>query len=290
MSDIRLKATHEGELKIGRTIFHCAILEDDTRILVADPLLKAFYPDDKIPMVRLNSPMDGGTLPLPFPSEIAPDVCLVKYTSKDGHPRLGLLAKFLPQLCSAILAAREQGNIDPSLEYIVKQASSLIQGLAEVGIIALVDEATGYQDVRAKDALAKILDAYLSKEFAAWAKAFPDEFYKEMFRLNNWPFDPSSVKRPRIIGRYTNDIVYARLAPGLVEELNARNPKTTKGHRKARHHQLMTVDVGSPALSQHLHSVMALMRASANWKEFCRLLERAYPKKNQESIFNGEET
>ncbi len=67
------------------------------------------------------------------------------------------------------------------LERIAKAASLLIRGLAYVGIVALVDEATGYQEVRDKRALQSILDKYLRKELAAWAKRFPDEFCKEMF-------------------------------------------------------------------------------------------------------------
>jgi len=49
-----------------------------------------------------------------------------------------------------------------------------VRGFARVGIIALVDEATGYQEVRNKLALQAILDAFLRKELAAWAKRFPD--------------------------------------------------------------------------------------------------------------------
>ena len=59
-------------------------------------------------------------------------------------------------------------------------------------------------------------------------------------------------KRPGIVGTYTNDLVYERLAPGILEELEARNPKDDKGHRKGKHHQLLTEDVGHPALAQHL--------------------------------------
>jgi hypothetical protein len=39
----------------------------------------------------------------------------------------------------------------------------LLRGFARVGIIALVDEATGFQRDRTKDALSKILEAYIAK-------------------------------------------------------------------------------------------------------------------------------
>jgi len=65
---------------------------------------------------------------------------------------------------------------------------------AKIGIIALIDEATGYQEVRDKNALQEILDKYLRKEYAAWAKRFPDEFYIEMFRLKGWKW--KGMKKP----------------------------------------------------------------------------------------------
>jgi hypothetical protein len=109
----------------------------------------------------------------------------------------------------------------------------------------------------------------------------PDEFYKEMFRLRGWQWLSLKGKRPGIVGIYTNDLVYERLAPGILEELEARNPKDEQGHRRGKHHQWLTEDVGHPALAQHLHAVIGLMRASGGWDQFYRLLNRAFPKKGQ---------
>lgn len=80
---------------------------------------------------------------------------------------------------------------------------------------------------------------------------------------------------PRVIGKYIKDIVYARLAPGILEELQAGNPPDDKGRRKGKHHQLLTEDVGHPALAQHLHAVIGLMRASDTWEQFQKLLNKA---------------
>jgi hypothetical protein len=111
-----------------------------------------------------------------------------------------------------------------------------MRALAHVGIIALVDEATGYQEVRDRLALQEILDKFLLKEFATWAKTFPDEFYKEIFRLHGWQWRGMKVNRPQIVAHYTKDLVYARLAPGILAELEKRNPKDERGYRKAKHH------------------------------------------------------
>ncbi len=100
-----------------------------------------------------------------------------------------------------------------------------------------------------------------------------------MFRLKNWQWNGISVKRPSVVGHYTIDLVYSRLAPGILEELKTRNPRTEKGRRKAKHHQFFTEDIGHPALSQHLHAVIGFMRASTGWDQFYRLVQRAFPKR-----------
>ena len=88
------------------------------------------------------------------------------------------------------------------------------------------------------------------------------------------------VNRPSVVGKYTNDFVWDRLAPGVRDELERLNPRTETGNRRARHHQWLTHDVGHPALQKHISGVMALMRASTRWDQFTRMLQRAYPKIN----------
>jgi hypothetical protein len=103
--------------------------------------------------------------------------------------------------------------------------------------VALIDEATGYQEVRDRNALQVILDKYLTDEWAKWTKTFPDDFYKELFRLKGIEYPPRSGKKASYVGHWTNDVVYDRLVPGLKEELKKKNPVTGKGHRARKHHQ-----------------------------------------------------
>jgi len=289
MTEKILKATHEGKLKIGKTIISCAVLEDGSRIISQTGLLKAF---GRAQEGRKNN---KGNLPvLLAPKNLRPFIdkdlmgratSLITYKSPlSGHPTKGLEAKILPDICDVWLKARENKVLLPNQKRIAKKAEILVRGLARVGINALVDEATGYQDIRRKDALQALLDKYLLKEFATWAKRFPDEFYKEMFRLKNW--DWNFIKRPSCVGNYTKDLIYNRLAPNILKELEKRNPKDEKGNRKGKHHQLLTLDIGHPALSQHLHAVIGLMRASSNWEGFYRLMQRAFPKRGDTLEFD----
>jgi hypothetical protein len=182
-------------------------------------------------------------------------------------------------VCDVWLKAREKNALTKIQKPVADRAEILMRGLAHVGIIALIDEVTGYEEIRDELALQAILDAYLRKELAAWAKRFPNEFYQQMFRLKGWQWKGMSVNRPSIVGKFTNDLVYERLAPGVLKELQTRNPKDEKGRRPVKHHQWLTEDVGHPALAQHLHAVIGFMRASSQWEQFYRLMQRAFPKK-----------
>jgi hypothetical protein len=196
----------------------------------------------------------------------------------------------LADVCDILLAARKKkGALSPPQEKYADAAEILVRGFARVGIIALVDEATGYQEVRDRYALQEILDKYLRKEFAAWAKRFPDEFYQEIFRLRGWAWKGMRVNRPQCVASYTKDLVYARLAPGILTELEKKNPVAETGRRLALHHQWLTEDIGHPALAQHLHALLGLMRASDNWSQMARLVNRAFPKRGdslQFELFN----
>ena len=204
---------------------------------------------------------------------------VVKYHTEQGKVAHGIRAQIIPKICEVWMDAEEAGGLGARQVLIAQNAKLIMRALAHVGIVALVDEATGYQEVRNKEALRALLDAFLRQEYAAWAKRFPDEFYKELFRLRGWEWKKVSVKRPILVGKLTNDIVYERLAPGVLEELQTRNPKDDRGRRPVKHHQWLSEDIGNPALAQHIHALIGLMRASSTWKQFHSLLDKAFPKK-----------
>lgn len=180
--------------------------------------------------------------------------------------------------CDAFLKAHRQGFIEGEVadRYAVA-AENLVLSVAKVGIVALIDEATGYQEIRPRKALEAILAKYLVDHWARWAQRFPEEFYFEMFRLKGWDWKGMSVNRPSVVGHYTNDVVYLRLAPGILDELRKRNP-AEQGRRKQKHHQWLTEDVGHPALNQHIHTLLAFMRIAPNWPAFKRMVDKAFPK------------
>lgn len=102
----------------------------------------------------------------------------------------------------------------------------LIRSLAKVGIIALVDEATGYQAVRARDELQRLLEQYVSEDFRPWVRVFPDAFFEEIYRLYGWDYKPGQTKHPAYVGRMISEYIYDRLPEGVTDGFRRVNPKS----------------------------------------------------------------
>ena len=282
-----LRATHgsaDHPLRIGDVEIPCYVLEDGRRVLSLGGMVRSLGMSigsaGRGDGDRLISFATGKAIS-PFISE---DLLNRMRTpirfqaSTGGMPATGYEATILPDLCDAVLAARQAGALVHQQEHIARQCEVLLRGLARVGIIALIDEATGYQTDRAKDALAKILEAFIAKELQPWVQTFPSEFYQELFRLRGLAFPGGSVKRPQYFGVLTNDIVYKRLAPGVLAELKRVTPKGETGRPKHRYFQWLTNNVGYPKLREHLGAVVAMMQLSDNYHDFLAKLDRLRPR------------
>jgi hypothetical protein len=147
---------------------------------------------------------------------------------------------------------------------LLKACDLLMRALAHVGIIALVDEATGYQRDRPATALAKILEAFIAKELQPWIGTFPPDYYEQLFRLRGLNYPQDTVQRPQYFGVLTNDIVYKRLAPGVLDELKKSIPRNEEGRPTVKYFQKLTSNVGYPKLREHLGAVVAIMKSSTS--------------------------
>lgn len=201
----------------------------------------------------------------------------VKFSPGSGKPVYGYEATLLADLCDVILGARAAGVLLKQQEHIAAQAEILVRGFARVGIIALIDEATGYQKDRERDALAKILEAFVAKELQPYVRTFPPEYYEHLFRLYNLPYPPVGNKswRPSFFGHVTNEVVYARLAPELLPELKKA---ASKAERKSKLHQWLTNEIGHPKLKEHLVSLISVMKLSKNAKDFIANVNIVHPR------------
>jgi hypothetical protein len=271
-------------LRIGDIEIECYVLEDGTRVLTQASFLTALGRHRRANTRRTKGeehvpPILQGKALQPFiSSQILEKSKPIIFRPPTGGRASGYNAELLPMVCEIYLSARDAGSLPYQQRPVAKQAEILVRGLAHVGIIALVDEATGYQEVRAKDALARILEAFVDKELQAWVRTFPDDFYRELFRLRDLDFPKDTVKKPQYFGHLTNNIVYERLAPGVLDELRRVTPRDESGRRKYKYFQRLTSNVGYPKLREHLGSVVTIMKLSRDWRDFEIKLDQIHPR------------
>lgn len=281
-----IAGTADRQLKIGDIEIPCYVLEDETRVLSQRGLQTGIGLSSGGPK-QIGAPRMAEFIGVLEKKGIETNKLSARLASPiefqppaGGRTAYGYEATILADVCDAVAAARAAGILQPQQKHIADRCDVLMRGFARVGIIAMVDEVTGYQYLRARRTLEQILDKFLRKELGKWAKRFPDEFYEQMFRLRGWDYTNFSTARPPIVGKYTLDLVYARVAPGVLEELLEREPKDDKGHRRHHLHRWFTEDIGHPELAKHIFAVSTLMRANTNWDRFYRSMQRALPKQN----------
>lgn len=268
---------YDGELDLNGLKISCYVLHDGRRILSTSGMQKALaiVNDEKERSSgRLAEILSSKHVSVCISNEnlsakISPISCY-----RGAQKITGYEASVLPEICEIMLKVRDYAatnNIElgSRQKAVIAQSDIIIRALARVGIIALVDEATGYQYDREKDELQKILKAYISEELLPWQKRFPDVYYKELFRLNGWDFTINGIKkRPGVIGKWTNTIIYEELPNGVLDELKNKAPKNEAGNRTERYHQFLTPDVGEPNLEKQINKVITLFQVSDNMKQF----------------------
>lgn len=282
------RATHMGTIEVGSTQIPCAVLSSGVRVLSQKGLQQA---------IGTGNPGRRGSKDYDLPpfltaKNLRPFISSELATTASqpilyrplggrggGNTGYGFEATMLPQVCEVLLRARDAGVLHHTQLDMAAQADLLMRALAHVGIIALVDEATGYQAERARDELNKILQAYIAEELRKWVGLFPEEFFKQIYRLRDWPYQAGNRKGPRYVGKLINRYIYDQLPEGVPTRLRELNPVVNdKGQRKHKHFQFLTEHTGEPHLDRQITVVTTLMRISQNREEFEALFFRAFPK------------
>ncbi|HEV2989435.1 MAG TPA: P63C domain-containing protein [Candidatus Angelobacter sp.] len=279
------KETHQGILKIGPLELICGVLDNGTRVFSARGVTRAMGGKQT---GKASNSVDGA---LPFPSFLAADnikgfidndlmarlISPIHYRPKHGgRSAFGYEATLLGDICNVILDANDSAPLRINQRHLVATAKTLSRGFQKVGIVALVDEATGYQDERPKDELSKILEAYIAPELMPWTRMFPAEFFKQIYRIQGWSYQEGSAKRTPYVGKLINKYIYEPLPPGVLDELRRRNPVTESGYRKYKHPQFLTPDTGIPHLDKQITTVTTLLRISDDKQEFERNFRKAF--------------
>jgi hypothetical protein len=275
------KATYEGILVIGDMEIPCAVLEDGTRVLTQSGVMVAlgrarqakgrqYYDAD----VNLPAFLTAKNLKPFIPQELTVTSSQIEFKTIGGVRAFGYRAELLPKVCGVFLDADIANALDHTQKHIAQRAMILIRGFASVGIIALVDEATGYQYERPRRDLEEYLKKFLSENLRRWVRTFPGDYFKHLCRLKGVELRPD-MKLPQYFGHLTNDLIWRRIAPGLLRALKER--RSERGSPSNKLHSWTSEELGKPELLLHMGTVVGLMKLNSDYDSFHKQLDTVAP-------------
>ena len=275
------KAIHWGDLMIVDANIPCYVLNTGDRVFslkgvvsglmgiqggqLAEYLkvrpLQPHLPEDLIPS-------ESGEVPALFKFDTGAEG-VGKYALGIKVERFNaLLRAYSTALVDHSLSGSEEGKQEGKLPLTAKQleiaykAIKFQQACADVGLVALVDEATGYQYERAADALQIKLKLYLEDEMRKWERTFPEQLWVEFGKLTNWK--GSIHNRPKYWGKLVMELIYGYLDPDVAKWLKDNAPKPMKGQN---YHQWLSSQYGLRKLTEHIWLVVGMAAACHSMQE-----------------------
>ncbi len=200
----------------------------------------------------------------------------------------GFTSDTLIDIAEAVIQADNSGTLQKQQSGIAFQCRVITSSLTRIGLIALIDEATGYQTKRDSDELQKILTAYLLPEHRPWIQTIPEELTDEIYRVYGWKRTQNN-RGPRYAGKLIRQLIYERMPKPVLPKLDSLNPSNSKYQRRHKHFQFLTKQQGMDHFRSLVITIMTLLRISRNKGEFKRNL-RAYFGGQQELDFGDNVT
>jgi hypothetical protein len=277
------RATHWGTLNVGDAEIPCYVLRNGVRVfnlkgVVASLIGTSWGPLGEYLQVKALHPY--------LPEDFIPDrkgaiPALFKFdTGSEGIGKyaLGVNVEKFMDLCGAYSAALQDhasGQSEVRLTErqmeIAIRANLFLRVSAKTGIIALVDEATGYQFDRSIDALQLELKLFREDEMRKWEKTFPDQLWVEFGRLTKWK--GTLHQRPKYWGKLVMELVYGYLDPDVAKWLKKNTPQLIGGQN---YHRWITEQYGLKMLMEHLWTVVGMAAACENMGELRRRMAERF--------------
>ncbi len=209
----------------------------------------------------------------------------INFRPAVGEIAHGYDADVLSEVAKAISRAAERGDLTPTQKRLSIQSQILITAFSKVGVVALIDEATGYQQIRDPGALRFLVQQYIESEKREWEKEFPDEFYEQLNRvygsrqLKRTRLGAVVQNRPQHFAIFTRNYIYSPLENGeVLAELDRINPKIDHlGTRKDRFHQHLSAGYGIEKLRIQMRETLTILKMSSNKDEFKTLYKKRFP-------------
>jgi hypothetical protein len=296
----------EGTIDFAGRQIACAVLDTKLRLLTQETFLttlgragkaKGGQGSERLMRVGGLPPFIAAENLTPFISDDLRQAAMpVVFRTIRGNKAYGYDARLLPMVCEVYLLARDAHfkafkdaqdrrakgeNVEarpvllPSQEHLVQTCDLLMRSMAREHIVALVDRATCYSEIEIRDELTKILAQYIAPHLMPWLPRFPDEFFRQVYRIYGWPYVAGNRKMPQYVGKFINKYVYGYLPPGVLEKFDDVNPVLESGHRATQNHRWLT-DHGLIHLDRQITSTITIMTLSADAPEFDRNFHKVH--------------
>jgi len=249
----------QGTLEMGDITFSCHVLDNYKRVIAQREVVRSLT--GKV-SGDLKGYLSATTVSKYFDLATIANKVIDFRIPGTQYEANGYEATLLIEICDAFLRARADKVLVPSQYKIAKQAEIIVRSCAKVGIIALIDEATGFQKFRQENALRLKLKAFIADELQEWAKLFPDDFWMQLARLENVHYSPRH--RPIRWGKYVMAFIYNAVDKDVAARLKEIIPNP---HFKQNLHQLLT-EYGLQQVRDHLHEVVGVMKTCRDMADF----------------------
>jgi hypothetical protein len=262
-------ALFPGRLTIADAEFQCYVLDTGKRVLSQREVVRALTGQIKGDLGRY---LESQNLKPFIDGKIVADQTI--QFSIPGNPVTsnGYEATLLLDICDAYLKARLEGALAPNQLHLAKQAEIITRACAKIGIIALIDEVTGYGAFKKKQEYQLKLQAFIAEDMQDWARMFPDEFWYELARLEGIRY--SARSRPLRWGKYIMAFVYDAVDADVGKELRAKNPDP---HYKQNHHQWLK-EFGRDKVHDQITRVVTIMKLCNNMEDFRKHFAKVFKK------------
>jgi P63C domain-containing protein len=178
------------------------------------------------------------------------------------------------EICSGYVRAMQDGTLTETQIGIAMRAAMFVAACSKVGLIALIDEATGYQVQRPDDELQLKLRLFLLEEMRKWERTFPNELWEQFGRLTHWK--GAIHQRPKYWGKLVMELIYEYLDPDVAQWLRENAPRPQKGQN---YHQWLTSQYGLRKLIEHIWKLVGIASTCENIDELRNKVEELYGRK-----------
>lgn len=280
-----VRAVRDGSLELGGWLIECHHLETGQRVITQRSFADIIGMKRGGPLgYRLATLLDNPALKSSKTKQLSLAIeTPIRFKMLKGPSAYGYQADVLVEYCKAILEARRVNAIvGIAAERYAKCCEIFVIACAKTGIMALIDEATGFATdaEKKKDEYRRLFETFIRDEIREWEKEYPKQFFDLIYKL--YSMKPTGNNHPQFFGTFIRKYVYQPLANSngaILDALDLKNPVVhALGGRKHKMHQFLTDSIGLPSLRQHLWQVIGIGNAARNRSDFDLAFKRAFPR------------